>query len=207
LNFRHRIETSAAAGKKSVALFVCIGKPSPEEENVKQTSYRSLALAAVAVLIAACGSSSSSRTAPKAAATPTTGTSGSTTTSPGGATPVKLVTKHNKLGTILAAGPKQLTVYLFEGDKGTTSRCIGACAKAWPPVIVSGEPEAGGTAQMSSVGTTTRPDGTKQLTYKGHPLYFFSKDKDDGDAYGEGAKAFGAEWYVLSPSGAKIDKS
>ena len=177
---------------------------------MKQAVYRSLALVAVAVLIAACGSSSSSRTAPKAAATPTTGTSGSTTaaaSSPSSATPVKLVTKHSKLGRILAAGPKQLTVYLFEGDKGTTSQCTGPCAKAWPPVIVLGHPAAGGAAQMSLIGTTTRSDGAKQLTYKGHPLYFFNKDKDDGDSYGEGAKAFGSDWYVLAPSGSKIDKS
>jgi predicted lipoprotein with Yx(FWY)xxD motif len=59
----------------------------------------------------------------------------------------------------------------------------------------------------SDLGTITRPDGTKQVTYKGHPLYLFAKDKDDGDAYGEGVKAFGADWYVLAPSGNKIDLS
>ena len=57
------------------------------------------------------------------------------------------------------------------------------------------------------LGTITRPDGTTQVTYKGHPLYLFVKDKDDGDAYGEAIKAFGAEWYVLAPSGNKVDVS
>ena len=64
---------------------------------------------------------------------------------------------------------------------------------------------AGGAVSASKLGTTTRSDGTKQITYNGHPLYFFVKDGDAGDAYGEGVKAFGADWYVLAPSGNKID--
>jgi predicted lipoprotein with Yx(FWY)xxD motif len=118
-----------------------------------------------------------------------------------------LQTKHGKLGTILAAGPKHLTVYLFEADKGSTSACEGACAKAWPPVTTEGQPSAVGGAVSADLGTTMRSDGTKQVTYKGHPLYFFEKDGDSGDAYGEGSKAFGAGWYVLKPNGSKIDKS
>ncbi len=66
---------------------------------------------------------------------------------------------------------------------------------------------AGGAAITANLGTITRSDGTKQVTYKGHPLYFFAKDKDDGDAYGQGVHGFGADWYVLKPSGAKVDNS
>jgi predicted lipoprotein with Yx(FWY)xxD motif len=118
-----------------------------------------------------------------------------------------VATKHNKLGTVLAAGPKRLTVYLFEADKGAKSSCSGACAMTWPPVTTSGMPTATGKAAAADVGTITRSDGRTQVTYKGHPLYFFIKDKDSGDAYGEGAKAFGSDWYVLAPSGKKIDQS
>jgi predicted lipoprotein with Yx(FWY)xxD motif len=64
-----------------------------------------------------------------------------------------------------------------------------------------------GGASASDLGTITRPDGTTQVTYKGHPLYYFIKDKDSGDAYGQGSKAFGASWYVLKPNGSKLDKS
>jgi predicted lipoprotein with Yx(FWY)xxD motif len=116
-------------------------------------------------------------------------------------------TKKSKLGTILAAGPKKLTVYLFEGDHGSTSACSGECAKAWPPVTTGGAPSAAGAAASADLGTITRSDATKQVTYKGHPLYFFEKDGDAGDAYGQGVKAFGAAWYVLSPSGSKVDQS
>jgi predicted lipoprotein with Yx(FWY)xxD motif len=119
---------------------------------------------------------------------------------------VTITTKHaKKLGTILAAGKKELTVYLFEADKGSSSTCTGACAKVWPPV--AGKGVAKEQAKASDLGTITRSDGTTQVTYKGHPLYYFMKDKDDEDAYGQGSKSFGAGWYVLTPSGKKIDES
>jgi predicted lipoprotein with Yx(FWY)xxD motif len=118
-----------------------------------------------------------------------------------------VTTKHSKLGTILAAGPKHLTVYMFEADHRPSSHCTGACAVAWPPVVAKGAAMASGQATSSDLGTTMRAGGVKQVTYKGHPLYYFIKDKDDGDAYGQGSHAFGADWYVLAPSGNKVDNS
>jgi predicted lipoprotein with Yx(FWY)xxD motif len=120
---------------------------------------------------------------------------------------VLIVSKHSHDGTILAAGSKRLTVYMFEGDKGSISSCSGACAQVWPPVMTAAAAAVGGGAIAADLGTTTRADGTKQVTYKGHPLYFFAKDKDDGDAYGQGVHGFGADWYVLKPSGVKVDNS
>ena len=175
---------------------------------MKKLPILGAALAAPA-LLAGCGSSKSSSTASSAAstapaaATTTASTAASTTAAAGPGETV--VTKHSKLGTILAAGPKKMTVYLFEADKGGQSACSEACAKAWPPVTTGGEPQASGAAMSADLGTITRSDGTKQVTYKGHPLYFFFKDGDAGDAYGQGSKAFGAAWYVLAPSGKKID--
>jgi predicted lipoprotein with Yx(FWY)xxD motif len=100
-----------------------------------------------------------------------------------------------------------MTVYLFEADKGAASSCSGACAGAWPPVRTSAQATSAGGAMAADLGTLTRSDGTKQVTYKGHPLYFFVRDGDKGDAYGQGVKAFGASWYVLAPSGSKVDRS
>ena len=68
-----------------------------------------------------------------------------------------------------------------------------------------GKPTAGGGVKASLLGTTRRKSGV-QVTYNGHPLYHFSGDKKPGDARGEGSKAFGAEWYVLSAKGAKVEK-
>ena len=187
----------------------------------------SLALVpATAVLAAGCGGSaaSSQSVAPPAApatATPVALTSsssapgrygappvtGSATGSRSAATRVSLVTKHAKLGTILAAGPKRLTVYLFEADSRSRSACSGACAKVWPPVLSSSSPRLGTGVRAADVGSLARSDGTRQVTYKGHPLYFFARDQDAGDAYGAGIKSFGAAWYVLAANGKKIDNS
>jgi predicted lipoprotein with Yx(FWY)xxD motif len=165
----------------------------------------------IAVLIAGCGSSGSSSTTTAAAPASSAATQSAATTSGGTSSSqtaaVMIATKHAKLGTILAAGSKSMTVYLFEADKGATSSCSGACAQVWPPVTTSGEPKAAGTASAADLGTITRPDGTKQVTYKGHPLYFFARDGDKGDAYGQGIKSFGSDWYVLAPTGKKVDKS
>ena len=63
-----------------------------------------------------------------------------------------------------------------------------------------------GGAKKSLVGSIRRADGTRQVTYAGHPLYFFSGDAQRGQTNGEGLKDFGASWYVLAPSGTKIDR-
>jgi predicted lipoprotein with Yx(FWY)xxD motif len=120
----------------------------------------------------------------------------------GGAATVK--TRHGKLGTFLVDG-KGRTLYLFEKDKTKKSRCSGSCAVAWPPLTTTGKPQAAGSAKASLLGTSKRSDGTTQVTYNGHPLYRFVQDKKAGDTKGEGVDAFGAEWYVLSPSGKKIE--
>jgi predicted lipoprotein with Yx(FWY)xxD motif len=120
---------------------------------------------------------------------------------------VAVVDAGGKLGHILAAGGEKRTVYLFEGDHGSTSACSGACAQAWPPVTTQGSPKAGAGAVAAALGTITRSDGGKQVTYKGHPLYFFTGDSSSGEAKGEGVSAFGADWYVLAPSGKKVDLS
>jgi len=113
--------------------------------------------------------------------------------------------KSSGLGRILVDA-KGRTLYLFEKDKGTTSSCYGACASGWPPYTTTGAPQAGSGAAASLLGTTTRTDGTTQVTYKGHPLYYFVGDTKPGEVIGEGVNAFGAKWYVLAPSGNKIDK-
>ena len=173
---------------------------------------------AVAAIFAGCGGSGSSSSKTSASATPSgaaqtspayaTATSTSTSASTSASTGAVLIsTKHDKLGTILAAGPKQLTVYMFEADKGAQSSCTGACTRVWPPVTTNGAAKSGGSAVAADLGTITRSDGAKQVTYKGHPLYMFARDGDKGDAYGQGVNGFGASWYVLSPSGGKVDRS
>ena len=99
------------------------------------------------------------------------------------------------------------TVYLFEADTTSQSRCSGQCAANWPPFLTSGAPVAGSGVNQALLGTTTRADGMTQVTYKGHPLYDFVADTRAGDTKGAGLRAFGASWYVVAPSGDKIDNT
>jgi predicted lipoprotein with Yx(FWY)xxD motif len=142
------------------------------------------------LVVAACGSTTTSST-----------TSSSPATS--GQTATIAVAGNAKLGQILVDGNGR-TVYLFAADKGTTSVCYTDCAAAWPPVLTHGAPQAGAGATASLLGTTTRRDGSLQVTYNGHPLYYWIADKNPGDATGQALNNFGAPWYVLSPRGMQI---
>jgi predicted lipoprotein with Yx(FWY)xxD motif len=145
------------------------------------------ALGAVA-LMAACGGSSSS-----AAASPSPSPTGE-----------KIAVATNaKLGQILV-DESGMTVYLFVADTGTASTCYTACATIWPPVLTTGAPQAGTGVTASLLGTTTRTDGKVEVTYAGHPLYYFIQDKAAGDAKGQAINGFGGLWWVLSPAGAAI---
>ena len=97
------------------------------------------------------------------------------------------------------------SLYLFEADHKGKSACYGACAQAWPPVLVSGKPKAGPGARAALLGVLHRRDGKSQVTYKGHPLYRFFKDTKRGQVKGQGLDFYGGEWYVLTPAGKKLE--
>jgi len=107
------------------------------------------------------------------------------------------------LGQILVNSQAR-TLYLFKADQGTKSACTGACARAWPPLVVKGKPTLGKGVNASLVGTTTRPEGTTQLTYNGHPLYLFAQDQKAGETNGQGVSAFGAAWFALNSAGNQV---
>jgi predicted lipoprotein with Yx(FWY)xxD motif len=104
------------------------------------------------------------------------------------------------LGKILVNSQAR-TLYLFQKDSGTMSECTGACAVNWPPLRASSAPLVGSGANASMVGTTQRSDGKPQITYNGHPLYLFVKDRKPGDTNGEALTAFGGSWFAVSPAG------
>jgi predicted lipoprotein with Yx(FWY)xxD motif len=143
---------------------------------------------------AACGSSgsSSSTSSPSAAAS---GSSAASST--------VITTKTSSGGSFLTNGAGR-AVYLFMADSTGKSACSGACAAAWPPVIAAGQPTAAGGAQSSDLSTITRSDGTKQVTYNGHPLYYFVGDTGPGTDKGQGVNGFGALWWLVAPSGSGI---
>jgi predicted lipoprotein with Yx(FWY)xxD motif len=87
-------------------------------------------------------------------------------------------------------------------DSDTASACTGSCARFWPPVLVEGSltAAAGSGVIPAGLGTITRPDGTFQVTYLGHPLYFFAFDQP-GKTLGENITAFGGTFRVVDLSG------
>jgi predicted lipoprotein with Yx(FWY)xxD motif len=150
--------------------------------------------------------SSTAATTASTPATTTTAASGAGAGSTGASATVATVSvAHSSLGSILVVGPKQRTVYLFAADKGPASTCSGACAEVWPPVVTTASPKAAGGANTADLGTITRSDGTKQVTYKGHPLYYYAGDgTSGGETSGQAISSFGAPWYVLTPSGSEV---
>ena len=168
-----------------------------------------LAVLAVAGLaIAGCGSSGGSSTGSEGAY----GEGGSSTSSESGegsktasaspeATGAAVVSvAQTKLGKVIVDS-KGMTLYDFHKDKGTTSSCYGGCEAVWPPMLSEGKPQAGEGAMSSKLGTTSRKDGTTQVTYAGHPLYTFVEDTKPGETNGNDFSSFGAQWYALKPSG------
>lgn len=96
------------------------------------------------------------------------------------------------------------TLYLFAADKPNVSTLSAAGRAFWPPFTSAITPSATGGALAGKVGTVTGATGAGQVTYNGHPLYYFVGDHNPGQTSGQALNQFGARWYVLSPSGAGI---
>jgi predicted lipoprotein with Yx(FWY)xxD motif len=114
-----------------------------------------------------------------------------------------ITTKAGSAGTFLTDGSGR-TVYLWVKDGTGSSACSGACAALWPPVTTGGSPTASGSAKASDLGTITRSDGAKQVTYDGHPLYYYAGDSGAGQTNGQGTDSFGAKWWLVAPAGTSI---
>ena len=168
--------------------------------TLKLRAVGALALVAVALIVAACGSSSSSSTS--AAAT----SSQSTSAARAAASGVSVSTASGAHGAYLT-GASGRALYLWVADTHGKSTCSGECAKAWPPLITKGTPVAGHGVTASDLGTVTRSNGTKQVTYNGHPLYYFVADTSAGMTTGQGNDGFGAKWWLVNTSGSAIISS
>jgi len=155
-------------------------------------------LAALALAVSACGSSSSSSAA--SGSTPAAAGSSSAASSPAasssGGTTLDARTIGSQQVLTNSAG---LTLYWFAPDTSTTSKCTGSCATYWPPVK---GPATAGSGVTGTLGTITRPDGTTQATYDGHPLYTYAADTAPGQAKGNGLNVSGGLWYEMTVSGA-----
>jgi predicted lipoprotein with Yx(FWY)xxD motif len=91
-------------------------------------------------------------------------------------------------------------IYLFDKETSDTPECYGDCASAWPPVLTEGPAEAEGDVDAGLLGTTERDDGSVQVTYNGHPLYFYA-DEDPGEVVCHDVDDFDGTWLVVTPGG------
>jgi predicted lipoprotein with Yx(FWY)xxD motif len=90
--------------------------------------------------------------------------------------------------------------YLFDKERRGRSRCYGECAVAWPPLLTKGKPRTGKGADADLLGTTRRRNGKLQVTYNGHPLYYYKED-EPGRILCHNVEEFGGLWLVVNPRG------
>jgi predicted lipoprotein with Yx(FWY)xxD motif len=115
----------------------------------------------------------------------------------------EVVVAESQYGPVLF-GPEQRAIYLFDKESSDTSRCYGACAEAWPPVLTKGSPEAGEGVDAKLLGTTERDDGSTQVTYSGRPLYYYVDDPR-GEILCHGVEEFGGLWLAVQPDGNAVE--
>lgn len=113
-------------------------------------------------------------------------------------------------GTVITTGDSEFgpmlfddkgqAIYIWELEESATAECYSNCAEAWPPVLTNGTPQASGSVNNELLGTTTRTDGTTQVTYNGHPLYYYAHEKP-GEVKCHNISTHGGLWWVIQPNG------
>lgn len=114
-----------------------------------------------------------------------------------------ITTGDSEFGSILFDDRGQ-AIYIWELEDSTTAECYGDCAEAWPPVLTDGAPIASGSVNSELLGTTERTDGTTQVTYNGHPLYYYAHEKA-GEVKCHNVSTHGGLWWVIQSSGVRAE--
>jgi predicted lipoprotein with Yx(FWY)xxD motif len=181
------------------------GRTAPKEADVPVAGKTLTALALVAgLVVAGCGEEESPSGATAATDTPTSSASPTTSqpapsTTPPPATDTVVTTGDSEFGVMLFDDRGQ-AIYLFDRERTSTPDCYDECAAAWPPVVTDGAPQAGGAADPALLGTTQRTDGAVQVTYAGHPLYFYANE-GPGEVLCHDVFLNDGWWYVVTPEG------
>lgn len=128
------------------------------------------------------------------------GYGGNAGTSPQTPATTSVAIATSNLGKVLTDAQGR-TLYLFTKDTASSSSCTGTCLSVWPPFDATGAAQAGGGVSATLLGKTG--SGT-QITYNGHPLYYYVGDTKPGDTNGQDLNQFGGSWYVVSPAGAQV---
>jgi predicted lipoprotein with Yx(FWY)xxD motif len=169
--------------------------------------FRLIAIGAAvgALALAACGGDDDDSDGAAAETNVATEAAAPTTTQPaeaGGGAGITIKTSDSQFGQVLFDGDEQ-AIYYFDKESGSKSECYGECAAAWPPVLTEGDPQAGSGAQAGLLGTTQRNDGTTQVTYDGHPLYYYIDDPK-GEVDCHNVNEFGGLWLAVQGNGQPV---
>ena len=163
------------------------------------TIGRWIAALLACLLLAACGDDPSPADSANPTAAETT-TSAPPSDSPEAPKPgTEIIVADSQFGPMLFDSRKQ-AIYLFDIETTDKPECYDECAEAWPPVLTDGDPVAGDSVKNSLLGTTERTDGTTQVTYGGHPLYFYAHE-GPGEVKCHDVFLNGGTWYVVKPDG------
>ena len=114
---------------------------------------------------------------------------------------IMITSARSDYGDILW-GPNRQAIYIWEREPSTTPQCYDDCAVAWPPVLTTSEPEAGAGIDAALLGTTKRSDGTTQVTYNEHPLYYYAHE-GPGEVKCHNVATHGGLWWVITTNGAR----
>lgn len=108
--------------------------------------------------------------------------------------PLKVSTAQNAtLGKKILVTSSGRTLYTLSAETNGTFICRDAsCLATWPPLILKAGQKATGVKHL---GAVKRPDGRRQATYRGRPLYRFASDRKKGDVKGEGFRDVGT-WHA-----------
>jgi predicted lipoprotein with Yx(FWY)xxD motif len=179
----------------------------PKRRRALDRVFGAVALV-MAVGLLGCGSaapSPKSSTVPTAtrAAAPAPATTAARAPVPSSRPGATVKVGRTRYGGVLLDG-RGRALYLFTSDRNPRSRCYGACATSWPPFLTPGKPVAGAAAQARLLGTTRRNDGSTQVTYRGHPLYYYVGDRHAGEVLCQDVEEFGGRWYVLTRGGSAV---
>ena len=162
-------------------------------------------LTAATLALQACGEGASRDDDAPAAEVPASSTptlepsTPAPSTSPPAAAGVAVATGDSDYGPMLFDERGQ-AIYLFEKETTGQPDCYDECAVAWPPVLTEGPPQATGAVRTELLGTVARADGSTQVTYGGHPLYFYAHE-DPGEVLCHDVDDFGGTWLVVTPAG------
>jgi predicted lipoprotein with Yx(FWY)xxD motif len=166
------------------------------------------AAVALVATLSACASSSSEPADPPAEpssmSSPTTSMTGVSPTPSASGTPrqgsgTEVIVEESEFGPMLYGADGQ-AIYLFDLESSEEPRCYDECAEAWPPVLTKGQPVAGKGVDAGLLGATRRSDGSTQVTYAGHPLYFYAHE-DPWQVLCHDFADFGGTWFVVTRDG------